>query len=103
MPKIYFNTNLEYLRKQKNMTQEELAKKLGVTEGVIAHWEHGRRQPRMEMVGKISAYFNVGSELLFKDLRLDTSNTENEIINNVRLMTPEEQEKILAMIDLIKK
>lgn len=53
MGKIYFNTNLEFLRKQKGMTQLELAKMLGVSEPVISHWEIGKREPRnMEMVGR---------------------------------------------------
>lgn len=104
MVKIYFNTNLEYLRKRKGWTQLELAKKLGVTEGVIAHWEHGRRQPAtMEMVGKIAELFGVGADIVFKDLRLEDNPKEKELINNVRMLTPEEQDKVLAMIDLIKK
>ena len=32
-------------RKEKNMTQQELADKLGVTDRAISHWENGRRLP----------------------------------------------------------
>ena len=104
MSKIYFNTNLEYLRKRKGWTQTDLANKLGTTWGVISHWELGKRQPRMEMVGKIAELFNLpGADIIFKDLRLETNPKENELINNVRMLTPEEQDKVLAMIDLIKK
>ena len=102
MSKIYFNTNLEYLRKSKGWKQFDLAKKLGVTEGVISHWEKGIRQPKMEMVGKIAELFGVGADIIFKDLRLEHTK-ENELINNVRMLSPEEQDKVLAMIDLIKK
>ena len=105
MTKVYFSTNLEYLRNKKGCTQLELANKLNVAEGAIGHWEHGRRLPNsMETVGKIADYFNIGVEkLLFKDLRIDNEKLEDKIINNVRLLTPEEQEKVLAMIDLIRK
>lgn len=103
MSKIYFNTNLEYLRKKKGWTQSELADKIGVTWGIISHWELGKRQPRMEMVGKIAELFGVGADIIFKDLRLENNPKEKELINNVRMLTPEEQEKVLAMIDLIKK
>ena len=104
MVKIYFNTNLEYLRKKKGWTQTELGNKLGVTAGVVAHWEHNRRQPAtMEMVGKIAELFGVGADIVFKDLRLEENPKEQELINNVRMLTPEEQDKVLAMIDLIKK
>lgn len=103
MSRIYFNTNLEYLRKRKGWTQTELANKLGCTWGVISHWEKGLRQPRMEMVGKIAELFGVGNDIIFKDLRLEDNPKEKELINNVRMLTPEEQDKVLAMIDLIKK
>lgn len=49
MSKIYFNTNLEFLRKRKGWTQLQLADKLGVTDTVIAHWEKGIRQPKMTL------------------------------------------------------
>lgn len=103
MSKIYFNTNLEYLRKRKGWTQTDLANKLGTTWGVISHWELGKRQPRMEMVGKIAELFGVGADIIFKDLRLEEKPKENELINNVKMLTPEEQEKVLTMIDLIKR
>ena len=57
----------------------------------------------MEMVGKIAELFGVGGEILFKDLRLEEKPKENELINNVKMLTPEEQEKVLTMIDLIKR
>lgn len=104
MSKIYFNTNLEFLRKSKGWTQTILGDKLGVTWGVISHWEKGLRQPKMEMVGKIAEIFGVpGTDIIFKDLRLEEKPKENELINNVKMLTPEEQEKVLTMIDLIKR
>ena len=33
------------LRKEENMTQQELANKLNVTDMAISHWENGRRFP----------------------------------------------------------
>lgn len=81
MSKIYFNTNLEFLRKRKGWTQYELGKKLGVTDAVIAHWEHGRREPSsMEMVGKIADLFGVGEDLLFKDLRFEDFKNNTEVV-----------------------
>ena len=106
MAKIYFATNLEYLRKRKGWTQTQLGDKLGVSFSIVSHWEKGIREPgSMEMVGKIADLFGVGAEILFKDLRLEDykSQTEREIINNVKMLTPEQQEKVLAMLDLIRK
>ena len=33
------------VRKEKNMTQQELAKKLNITDRAISHWENGRSMP----------------------------------------------------------
>ncbi|MBR2788231.1 MAG: helix-turn-helix transcriptional regulator, partial [Erysipelotrichaceae bacterium] len=33
------------LRKEKNMTQQELADQLNVTDRAVSHWENGRRLP----------------------------------------------------------
>ena len=33
------------IRKEKNMTQQELAKKLNITDRAISHWENGRSMP----------------------------------------------------------
>ena len=36
-----FRTNLQYLRAQRNMTQEQLAMLLGVSRQAISKWEEG--------------------------------------------------------------
>ena len=33
------------VRKEKNMTQQELARKLNITDRAISHWENGRSMP----------------------------------------------------------
>ena len=33
------------LRKEKHLTQAELANKLGITDRAISHWENGRSMP----------------------------------------------------------
>ena len=40
--------NLREIRKAQGMTQESLAKELGVIQASIAHWENGRVNPRTE-------------------------------------------------------
>ena len=53
------------LRKQKNMTQKELAKKLGVTDKAISRWETGRGYPDIEILPDLADVFSVSiNELL---------------------------------------
>ena len=102
MANVFFNTNLEYLRKKKGMTQTELAEKLGVTEGVVSHWELGKREPRnMKMVGKIAELFDVGADIITKDLRLE--NDDNELINKVKSLDDKSKKIVDNLIDSLKE
>jgi transcriptional regulator with XRE-family HTH domain len=47
-----FNEKLQELRKQKGLTQEELAEKLYVSRTAISKWESGRGYPNIESLLK---------------------------------------------------
>ena len=65
----FFHRNLEYLRKSRNITQNELASKIGVDQTTIGRWEDGNREPTVWNVSNIAKYFNVSiPDLLDKDL-----------------------------------
>lgn len=52
------------LRKLYNLTQGQLAYKLGITAGAIAHWESGNRKPSLDQISLLSEVFNVTSDFL---------------------------------------
>ncbi len=47
-------TNLKVMRARRNMTQEELAKKAGVTLTTISYYETGHRFPRGDTLKKLA-------------------------------------------------
>ena len=51
--------NIQYLRKQQNMTQEALAEKIGVAQQTVAKWECGESTPDLQAAGQLSQVFNV--------------------------------------------
>lgn len=56
------------LRKQSNLTQEELAKKLHVTRQTVSTWETGKNMPSLETLHVLSQLFNISLEkLLFNE------------------------------------
>lgn len=57
--------NLELLRKQKNISQEELARILKVSRQTIISIEKGKYNPSLELAFKISIYFNKKIEEIF--------------------------------------
>ena len=54
-----FNKKLQELRKQKGLTQEELAKSLYVSRTAISKWESGRGYPNIESLKIIASFFSV--------------------------------------------
>ena len=59
------------LRKQKNMTQKDLAKKLGITDKAISRWETGRGYPDIEILPDLADVLSVSiNELLNGELQL---------------------------------
>ena len=76
---------LQELRKQKGLTQEELAEILFVSRTAVSKWESGRGIPNIESLKAISKYFSVSiDELLSGDEILkiadaDSKQKENHI------------------------
>ena len=63
-----FNEKLQELRKQKGLTQEELAGALFVSRTAISKWESGRGYPSIDSLKEIAGFFSVTiDELLSGD------------------------------------
>lgn len=59
MDNIKFGKFIQELRKEKNMTQKELAEKLNLTDKAISKWERGLSFPDIVMLKPLSEIFNV--------------------------------------------
>jgi len=58
------------LRKQKNMTQEDVAEHLGVTRQTISNWELGTTKPDIAQVKAISSLYQISvDELIDNDIQ----------------------------------
>ena len=53
-----FPERLKQLRKEKGLTQIELAKVLGVSSGTVAMWETGKRKPSFDMFDRLTGIFD---------------------------------------------
>ena len=66
-----FNEQIKRLRKENNLTQEEMAKKLNVTRQAISNWENNCNLPDFEMIILIAETFGVSlDELIFADCKI---------------------------------
>lgn len=57
--------NIKTLREKANMSQEALAKTLGVTQQAIDAWERSKNDPRKSTIDKLATMFNVSTDFLF--------------------------------------
>ena len=55
---------IQECRHKKNLTQEQLAKKLGVTKSVISAYEVGSRMPSYDILISIAQIFKVTTDFL---------------------------------------
>lgn len=61
---LSFADTLKSIRKEKNVTQEELAKVLNMKRTSISGYETGRKEPDFKTLSEIADYFNVSTDYL---------------------------------------
>lgn len=71
--KMNFGENLQKLRKEKNISQEQLAEELHVSRQTIGKWENGVTYPETECLIQISEFFEVSIDILLKGTVTDSN------------------------------
>ena len=75
---------IKRLRKERNLTQEELAEQLNISAQAISKWENGTSMPDISQVVPIANYFGVSTDTLFSREPKNDKNVKSLIqaINN---------------------
>ena len=73
-----FNEKLQELRKNRGLTQEELAELLFVSRAAVSKWESGRGYPNIESLKELAKFFSV---------------TVDELLSGEKLLSIAEREK----------
>ena len=90
-----FHEKLQELRRNRGITQEELAEALYVSRTAISKWESGRGYPSIDSLKEISNYFSVTiDDLLSSEKLLSIAEKENK--ENLRSMC----DFLLGILDL---
>ena len=86
MTTIKINEQIAFLRKQKGLTQEELANALGVTNQAVSKWESAQCCPDIQLLPDIADYFGVSiDELMGHDTIVQKQTTDgmnDDLVNN---------------------
>lgn len=91
---------LKELRKEKDITQEELAKQIQVSPSTIGMYETGRREPDFETLQKFADYFRVSTDYI---LGRDEPPKKHlpivgGLINMIAALSPEKQKQAASYI-----
>ena len=71
--------NLKKIRKDNNLSQEDLAEKLGVSRQSVSKWESGAAYPEMDKVLELCKLFNLNiDELLNQDIKEVEQNRQSK-------------------------
>ena len=75
---------LAELRKERNLTQDELGMQIGVTNKTISRWENGNYLPPVEMLQILSNKFDVSINEILNGERINDSDYKNVSEENVK-------------------
>lgn len=95
-----FKEMLKYLRRRENLSQSELAEKLGVAKSTISMYEVGKREPDFETLEAIADLFNVDMNFL---LGKDGSENDRYYINDETAKAAQEifeNQELRALFDV---
>ena len=102
-----FGQNLKYLRKSKNMSQEELAEKVNVSRQSVSKWETGEAYPEMNNILELCKIFRCHINDLVNDNILDIDSLDEDVKMSAVKFKKEKQKqmkgisKVLSLIGKI--
>lgn len=98
-----FGRRLKQLRKERKMTQEELAEKLTLHNSYIGLLERGERIPSLITLDKIAKHFGVKpADLIIEEKRSEKYNLkQKELLYIVRDGSPDEIDKLYKISKIV--
>ena len=70
-------------RKKKNMTQQELAYKLGVSDRTVGNWENGRNMPDLSLFKPLCVELDISINELLSGEKLSKENYQEKLEENI--------------------
>lgn len=79
--------NIRFLRKQKGLTQAQLAEKVGLNRSVVAAYEERRAEPRLQTLLLIARYFDISlDDLVLKEQGQDIDAKQFDSDQSLRIL-----------------
>lgn len=90
-----FGSRIKFLRTQRNMTQVDLAKRLGVSKTITSAYETGLRKPSYDVLMDIALFFNVSMDFMFGS----SKNEKSAEIVDLSMFTGRQRDIFFMLLD----
>ena len=94
-----FGAKIRFLRLQKNMTQLDLAKRLGISKTIMSAYETGVRKPSYDVLMEIVLFFNVSMNWIFGS---EDDEIEPQKVD-VSTLTQSQQKLVFGLVDELRQ
>ena len=103
MEEIKLGSKLKTLRKAKNYTAVELAKKINVSQAYISKMENDKASPNLEMLSRILHALDSDIYTFFTHNRMDISEEFMRFYESFKAVSPEVRGKVMELLELIRQ
>lgn len=98
----HYGDKLAQLREKRGLTQEDLAKKLGLSRAALSHYETGRREPDYDTLKHFADFFEVSIDFLLGRTVKENSALDHDVaqfVDALELSDEDILEKFALTID----
>ena len=88
-------------RKNKNITQQELAEKLSVSDRTIGNWENGRNMPDLSLFKPLCEILDISINELLSGEKINNKKYQDKLTENIINLTIDSKKRILKTIKRI--
>ncbi len=94
---------LKELRQERGLNQQELALRIETTQRNISNWENGNTEPDIQMILKMSKFFEVSADYLLGnseklDIKEDIAFLENSLITIIKNLSLDRKKALLVLL-----
>ena len=96
--------NLRRIMYERDKTQADMARDLGIKKGTISTWMNGKHMPRMDKIDMMCKYLNCKrSDLLEVDKERKTTKISDEQAQLIQLTMQASADNVHIVLELLKK
>lgn len=101
--KLNLGENIRRLRKQQNLTQEQLAYRLGVSAQSVSRWENGTTYPDLEFIPVMAQIFSTTTDVLLGCTEPEEKMTSKELQDHLQqTMDSDDPGRMIALLRTIR-